>query len=141
MQHCLLQCDSYQLQGIAVQCDVCFRYCLDAASLVKHRTTPGACCMLLDDENEHKLTAGAEAEVVQLVSSSAASANNGRGASEVIVIPPDSVSVGPRLGSTCYEYVPDEAAGDVVTWSGTSTVIESAICKGCRSRFPTASVR
>lgn len=60
---------------------------------------------------------------------------------EVVTIADTSDPSVPRLAGVCYDYVPDESAGDVVTWSQTVATIVSAKCKGCGSLFPTMTVR
>ena len=147
VRHCLRDCDAYQLQGIAAHCDVCRRYCMDDAALVKHRTSAGSSCPLPDaphsDPDVVPLSPvpGPSRQTTIEVASDPFVRNVAAKQPEVVITISDTSPSTPRLDGVCYEYEPDESAGDVVVWSGTNTTIESTVCKGCHSVFPTLNAR
>lgn len=142
IRHCLRDCDTYQLQMIAKQCDVCQRYCADAAALVKHQTAVGSACNLTVTKDRTEtadnpsipssgLSRRTTIEKVKAPDDE----------TEVITIGDSSDPSIPRLAGVCYDYVPDESAGDVVKRNGTGTTIESTKCKGCGTVFSTLTIR
>lgn len=147
VHHCLRDCELYQIQAFAAQCGICHRYCMDDATLVKHRTSIGTKCALPD-------FSGSDAEVLNLspvpgpsrtttieaVRDFDAPATSNNEPPVIDLASCDRPST-PRLDSVCYEYVPDETTGDVVVWSGTCKTIESTVCKGCHKVFATLTAK
>lgn len=147
VQHCLRGCDAYQLQAIAAQCDVCRRYCMDDAALVKHRTSPDSRCPLPDSSHTKSdvvplspVAGPSRCTTIEVVSDPVVRGKAGNEPTDVITIS-DNRPATPRLDGVCYEYVPDATTGDVVVWSGTSETIEATVCKGCQQVFPTLQTR
>jgi hypothetical protein len=140
VRHCLRACDMYQMLGIASVCEVCHRYCMDDAALVKHRTSPSSSCPLPDPGSSAGPSAARTTQIEVL------SDTDGRVRSPnhipLVTIADNPVAPEPgRLDAVCYEYVPDAAAGDEVHVSGSCFEIKAAVCKGCHTKFSTLNAR